>query len=133
VAHGVDELGVGGLFEHVAERAGAERLTREHRIVLHRQHDDPGLGRFFEDPGDRRQARLPGHVQGEDQHVWAMADELAHRGRDVARLGHHRHVLLGIQQQPKPGSHNGVVVGEHHGDRPAATSTRVHPRDDKSP
>ena len=46
-AHRFDELVVGGLLEHVAERARAERLARERRLLLHRQHDDLRLGRLL--------------------------------------------------------------------------------------
>ena len=60
------ELGVGGLLEHVAARAGLQRLARERGVVLHRQHDHGGALREL---GDRGQARRPGHVEVEDQDV----------------------------------------------------------------
>ena len=44
VANRSDELLVSGLLEHVAERPRAERLAREGRLLLHRQHDYLGLG-----------------------------------------------------------------------------------------
>jgi signal transduction histidine kinase len=40
----LDELVVGRLLEHVGLRPGLQRLAREARLVLHRQHDDRGPG-----------------------------------------------------------------------------------------
>ena len=41
--HRLDQLGVGRLLQHVAERARPHRLARESGVVLHREHDDLGL------------------------------------------------------------------------------------------
>ena len=42
--HGVDELVVGGLLEHVAGGAGAQRPARELRVLLHREDHDVRVG-----------------------------------------------------------------------------------------
>ena len=36
---------------------------------------------------------------------------------DVAGLGDDLHSVLGVEQQPQPGAHDRVVVGEHDADR----------------
>ena len=37
----LDDLGVGGLLQHVAARTGVERLADVARVVLHREHRAP--------------------------------------------------------------------------------------------
>ena len=39
-AHRLDQLGVGGLLEHVAAHAGLQGAAGKGGLVLHRQHDD---------------------------------------------------------------------------------------------
>ena len=56
-AHRFDELCLGRLLEDVAERAGAERLARVRRLVLHREHDDLGIRGFGPDRRDVLEAR----------------------------------------------------------------------------
>ena len=62
-AHRLDQLVVGGLLEHVAERAGAERLARERGLLLHRQHDDLRVGRLLADRGIASRLEPPGMLR----------------------------------------------------------------------
>ena len=116
-AHRLDELVVGGLLEHVAERARAQRLARERRLLLHRQDDDLGVGRLLADHGDRLEARAAGHVQVEHEHRGVVAAHIAPGALDVARLGDDLEVRLAVEQQPQAAAHDRVIVGEHDPDR----------------
>ena len=111
-----DELAVGRLLEHVAGRARSERLARERRLGLHRQHDDLRVGRLGAQRRDRVEARLARHVEVEHQHVGLVAADVAPGGVDVARLGDDLEAVLALQQQPQPAAHDGVVVGEDDAD-----------------
>ena len=44
LAHRRDELGVGRLLQHVAGRAGSERLAHVARVVLHREDEHLRVG-----------------------------------------------------------------------------------------
>ena len=114
--HRFDELLVGGLLEHVAERAGAQRLARKRGLLLHRQHDDLGAGRLRTDRGNRLEAGAAGHVEIEYQHPRVVAAHVAPRAPHVGRLGEHLEVGLAVEQQPQPAAHHGVVVGEDDSD-----------------
>ena len=112
----LDKLAVGRLLEHVAERARGERLAREGRLGLHRQHDDLGIGHLGAQRRDRVEARLARHVEVKHEHVGLMAADVAPRGVDVTRLGDDLESVLALQQQPQPAAHDGVVVGEDDAD-----------------
>ena len=111
-ADGLDELVVGGLLEDVAERPRAQRLARERRVVLHRQDDDRGARRALQEPRDRGQARLAGHVEVQHEDRRAVRADVAHRVGDVARLGDDLEVVLALEHEAQPAAHDDVVVGE---------------------
>ena len=39
-SHRIGQVLVGHFLEHEPDRAGVKRLLREHRALLHREHDD---------------------------------------------------------------------------------------------
>ena len=114
--YGLHELVVGGLLEHVPDRAGAERVPRERRLLLHRQHDDLRLRRLRADIGDRLQARAAGHVQIEHEHIRGVTAHIASRAVEVTGLGNHFEPGLAVEQQSQATAHDGVIVGEHDPD-----------------
>src|ERR1700761_8634999 len=62
------QLGVGGVLEHVADGAGAQRRPGEGRVVLHGEHHNLGLRRAASELRDRLQARLAAHIEVKHQH-----------------------------------------------------------------
>ena len=58
-----------------------------------------------------------GHVEVEDQDVGLVAADVADRGLDVAGLGDHLEVVLGVEQQAQGAADDRMVVGEHDRDR----------------
>ena len=116
-AHRLDQLGIGGLLEDVADRARAQRLPRVRGRILHRQHDDLRVGRLSADRRDRFEARAPGHVEVEHEHRGVVAADVAPCRVDVARLGDDLEVLLRVEQHAQPAADHGVVVGQDDADR----------------
>ncbi len=112
--HGLEQLVVGRLLEDEAERAVAQRLAGERRVVLHGEHDDRGLRRGRAQLGDRVEAGAARHVEVEHQHARPVRLRHPDGGRDVAGLGHDLQAGLRVEQQPQPAAHDRVVVGDHH-------------------
>ena len=110
----LDELGIRGLLEHVAEGARLECLAGERGVVLHREHHDGGL---LHELGDRGQAGRARHVEVEHEHVGAVGRDHALRRVDLAGLGDHREAILGLEQQLEPGAYDRMVVREYEADR----------------
>ena len=110
---GGDQLLVDGLLEHVAEHAALDRLARVGGLVLHRQHDDPGLRRRVPKLGHRVGARTARHVEVEHQDVGLVPAHVAKRAVDVAGLGHHLEPLLGVEQEAQGATDDGVIVGKN--------------------
>ena len=59
----------------------------------------------------------PGHVEVEHEDGGLVAEHRAPGRVDVARLGHHLEIVLGVEQHPQAAADDGMIVGEHHGDR----------------
>ena len=62
---------------------------------------------------DRREARVAGHVEVEDEHVGAVRAHVAAGVGDVAGLGHDLEALLAVEEHPEAAAHDAVVVGDH--------------------
>ncbi len=117
IADGIHELTVRGVFEHVADSSGCDRLAREGRVFSHRENHNRRTGRRLEKVRNRRHGAGARHVEVEYHHGRPVLARLSQRGVDVARLSDHFEVGLGIEQQPESGAHHRVVVGEHDLDR----------------
>ena len=115
---GLDELGVGGLLQDVAERARAERAAGVLRVLLHREDDGLGLRGALGDTRQRLQRRLlAGHVEVEHEHVGLWPEDGSQRPVDVRRLGDDLEAGVLVQQQPQARSDDRVIVGQDDGDR----------------
>ena len=87
----LEQLLVGGLLEHEAERAGLQRLTGEAGVVLHRQHDDRGVGRGSRRRGIASRLGLAVHVEVEHEHGRPVRAREALGVRQRAGLGDDLH------------------------------------------
>ena len=123
-AHRFDELCLGRVLEDVAERAGAERLARVRRLVLHRQHDDLGVRGFGPDRRDVLEARSIRQVEVQDEHLRVVAANEAPCVVDVAGLGQNLQVGLCSQHLLEAATHDRVVVGDHYPDHAVRVATR---------
>jgi nucleotide-binding universal stress UspA family protein len=112
-ANDADLIVVGGLVEHVGGGPGLQRLARERRIVLHRQHHDRRVGRLLAQLRDGRQRGLVAEVEVEHQHLGADRAHLAQRVLHGRGLGDDLEVVLGLQHEAQPAAHDRVVVGQH--------------------
>jgi len=78
-AHGraarVDQVAVGGGLEHVARRAGAQRLEEELLVLVHGEHEDPQLGLARGELARRLQARQPRHGHVEDDQIDVVGEQ----------------------------------------------------------
>jgi hypothetical protein len=117
-ADGFDELGVGGLLQNVAERAGPHGLTRELGIVLHGENDDPrGRGGGGEARHRFERCLSARHVEIEHKHVGLVAEDGPHRAVDVAGLGQDGEAGLRLKEQAQTTAYHDVVVGKDKGDQ----------------
>ena len=94
-----DDFGVGRLLQHVAGRAGGERLAHVARIVLHREHEHLRLGPLPEQRSRRLDPVQAGHQQVHQDDVRL---ELSIEGEGIEAVGglaHDIDVRLGVQQQ----------------------------------
>jgi hypothetical protein len=82
--------------------------------------------RGLADLRDRLEARSPGHVQVEHEHVGLVAARRADRGLDVADRRDDLEVRLRAEQQLETAADDGVVVGEHDRDRAGLRVWLVH-------
>ena len=114
-AHRVHELLGRRVLEQEAAGAGAERL--EHVVVLlEGGEDDDAAADAARRRATRRVASRPSSFG-----IWmsiSTTSGCSRRGdRDrllaVARLADDLEVVLGLEDQPEPGSHQRLVVGEH--------------------
>ena len=108
-AQGVGELLVGGVLEHVALRSLLQRAAGVHRLVLHREDDDPRarLPELWKD----LQAGAVAQPDVEHDRVRCLAT--CHRERLARRRGLRDDVEPGIgQQPPNARAHDRVVVDE---------------------
>ena len=119
----LQQLLVGGLLEHEAERAGLQRLAGEGGVVLHREHDDRGL---VAQPRDRLQARAAGHVEVEHEHGRPVRAGQPLGVGDGAGLRDHLQAFLVVDQHPQALADDGVVVGDHDGGLAAVGANGGH-------
>ena len=116
--HGVDELVVGGLLEHVAGRARTQRPPRELRVLLHGEDDDVRVGRDLLHAGDGvERAELAGHVEVEHEDRRLVPEHRAQGRFGVAGLRDDLEAAGALEHHAQPGAHDGVVVGQDDGDR----------------
>ena len=71
-----DDLGVGRLLEHVAARAGLERLADVARVVLHREHEHLRVGHGLQERGHALDPALAGHDDVHQHDVGLVLDRL---------------------------------------------------------
>ena len=133
-AHRVDQLVAGRVLQHVAERAGAHCLSRECRVLLHREDDDRRLRRLLAQLRDGRQARALGEVQVEYEYTRPVRSNVPARRFQIAGFGDDLEPGLGFEHHPQAVSNHLVVVREHdaHGaDRSRGVLFGFHTRDHK--
>jgi hypothetical protein len=118
---GVDERAVGLLLEHVAARAGLERLEQVAGIVVHGQDDHRGRALLGADGARGLQPGQARHRHVQDAQVRGRGDGLGHRLRAVAGLRDHLEALLPVEQEPQARAHDAVVVGDEQAGGHAAT------------
>ena len=92
--------------------AGAQRLAREGRVVLHRKHEHACRRRGIEQRRHRIEAVLGAEVHVADQNVRRALGQAGRRRRDVAGLRHDLEVGLHVQQHAQAAAHHRVVVGD---------------------
>ena len=125
-----DDLGVRRLLEHVAARAGRERLADVARVVLHREHEHLRVGLLVQQLSGSASSPLCSGMTTSSRITSgfsARASKTASRG--VAGLADRLDVLLGLEQQPQAGADDGVVVDDQHADahRSGTSATSVVP------
>ncbi len=109
---GLDKLALGRLFQHVRERTGPKCLTRERRVLLHRQHDDLGVRRLATELRDRLEDGPSRHVEINDEDVRMVPAHIASRRVNIAGFGHHLEAGFSIQQQLEATPNDLVVIRE---------------------
>ena len=112
----VDELGVGGLLEDVAGRAGREGLPDVAGVVLHREHEHLRVGRLLEDVRGRLDPALVGQDDVHQDDVRLVLSHLEDRIAGVPGLGDGLEAVLGVEQHPQPGADDRVVVHDDDAD-----------------
>ena len=101
--HGVHQLVVGGLLEHVPGRPGAQRAARELRVLLHGEDHDVRVGRDVVHAGDGvERAELARHVEIEHENRRLMAEHRAQRGFGVPGLGDDLEAARALEHHPQP-------------------------------
>ena len=113
-----DELGVGRLLQHVAARAGRERLADVARIVLHREHQHLRPRARLQQRRASPRCPLPPGMTTSISTTSGFArarleDRVARRSPPRRRLD----VLLGVEQEPQPRADDGMVVDDQDADR----------------
>ena len=116
LAHRLHDLGVGRLLQHVAARAGGERLADVRRIVLHREHQHPPL-RCLDHVGAGFETRAPRHDDVEEHDIGLLEPRRADTRVAVARLTDDLDVLLAVEQEPQARSDNCVIVDDEDANR----------------
>ena len=124
-AAGLDEVAVGGALEHVARRAGLERLEEVLLAVVHREHQRAQLGAPALELARRLEPGLPGHRDVEDRQVDVELERLGHRLAPVAGLADDREVGLGVEHHAQTAQDDRVVVGEQDPRRQRGASRRA--------
>ena len=115
--HRLDQLRLGRVLQDVAAGAHAQRLAREARFRLHRQHNDRAFRGSLEEPGDRWQRRRARHVQIEHHDPRLMSFGKRQGRLDIPGLSHDDEVRLPVKDAAKPAADQRVIVGEHDPDR----------------
>ena len=113
---GVHDLGVGGLLEHVAARAGVERLAQVARVVLHREHEHLCLRSVLPQRRDDLDPALAGHHDVQQHDVRLLLQRLEDGSLGVRRLADGLDVRLGVEHAAQAAAHDGVVVDDEHTD-----------------
>ena len=116
LAHRLHDLGVGRLLQHVAARAGGERLANVRRIVLHREHQHASLG-CIDHLGAGFETRAPRHDDVEEHDIGLLEARCEDTAVAVARLPDHLDVVLAVEQEPQACSDDCVIVDDEDADR----------------
>ena len=125
-----DQLGVRRLLQHVAAGSGCESLAHVAGIVLHREDRAPSRpGCSCRSSGVTSIPLLPAEHDVHEHDVRLRASRLEDRLARVAGLADRLDVLLGVEEQAKPGPDDGVVVDDENPDahRTGTSTTSVVP------
>ena len=121
-------------LEHVARRAGLQRLEEVLLVVVHGEHQHPQRRAAAGELARGLKAGQARHRDVEHGEVDVVAQPLLDRLGAVARLGDHVEVGLGVEDHAQAAADDGVVVGEQdagverHGHADAAAARRAAPR-----
>src|SRR5919106_848526 len=113
-----------GVLEEEAGRAGAQRVVDVLIEVEGGDHDhrhrvlDLGAGQL----SGGRDAVEHGHLYVHQAHIGAQLAGQPYGVLPVARLADDLDAVQGAEDQPEPGAHQVLVVGDQHSDRHPATS-----------
>ena len=115
---GLQQLRRLGLLQHVAARAGPQRLAGVLGVLAHRQDRDRERGVGDEALRQRREARAARHRQVEREQVGLVLADRADRGGHVAGFGHDAELArLALEHHADAVAHDPVVVRDDHVDR----------------
>ena len=107
-----DDLGVGGLLQHVAARTRVERLAHVARVVLHREHEHLRVGHRLQQRRHALDPALARHHHVEQHDVGLVLDRLEDRPLGVRRLADRLDVLLRVEHAPQAGPDDRMVVDD---------------------
>ena len=100
-ATGLDDVGVGTGFQHVAGRAGLERLEQKLLAVVHRQHQDAQFGFALVQFCCRLDTCHARHGDIENREVDVRLESHLHGFGAILCLGHDLEVGFGVEHFAK--------------------------------
>ena len=113
-ADGRRQFAGGAALEHVAARAGLERLHHIRLVVVHAQDQHGQVGVRALDLPQGLQAVEPGHRHVEHHDIRAGLGRLLDRAGAVIGFRHNHHVAHRFERQTDTLAQHGVVVGQEH-------------------
>src|SRR6185312_15087056 len=127
LAHGLDELGVCGVLQHVPGGAGREGLAHVRGVVLHREHQDARVGRLDPDLGRGVDPARAWHDHVEEDDIGRELARQLDGLLAVAGLADRLEVVLALQEQAQARPDHRVVVDDQDADHAGTSTTSVVP------
>ena len=124
---GADEVGGAGILEYVAGGPAAEGLDDIGLVGVHREHDDPGVGRAFVDLANDLEAVEAGQAEIEQEDGGFELAGLFDSVEAVGNLAEDLQVLFLLQDRAQPLADDPVVVGQEQGDHCGPQGDAVGP------
>src|SRR5207342_3536326 len=114
-------------LQHIAGGPRGERLADVGRVVLHRQHEDAGVGRLDPDLGGGIDAARPGHDDVEQHDVGLELARHPHGLLPIARLADCLEVVLALEEESEARPYDSVIVDDQDPDHAGTSTTSVVP------